>query len=141
MVVPMLHQQLIIFTKLSNISATTHSDLLFRAKTLKIQTYVIHNASMINAVSSCGLQVRFCSKKKYITLFNLHFIFLDLSLQHLQVYLFGEVVSIPFFTENWIPESVYEKIYKNTLSGLHTLCLLGNEIMHVNRLLHVAFRY
>ncbi|XP_053990842.1 diphthine methyl ester synthase-like isoform X2 [Hylaeus volcanicus] len=80
--------------------ATTHSDLLFRAKTLKIKTYVIHNASMINAVSSCGLQV----------------------------YLFGEVVSIPFFTENWIPESVYEKIQKNMLSGLHTLCLLDIKV-------------
>jgi len=42
--------------------ATTHTDLLLRAKERGIGTKVIHNASIINAVGCCGLQVQqhFC---------------------------------------------------------------------------------
>ena len=58
---------------------------------------VIHNASIINAVSSCGLQL----------------------------YNFGQVVSLPFFTETWRPTSFYGKIKENADLGLHTLVLLG----------------
>jgi diphthine methyl ester synthase len=78
-------------------SATTHTDLALRARTLGIRTKVIHNASIINAVSSCGLQL----------------------------YNFGQVVSLPFFTETWKPSSFYPKIKENKDLGLHTLVLLG----------------
>jgi len=37
--------------------ATTHADLLLRAKERGIDTKVIHNASIMNAVGCCGLQV------------------------------------------------------------------------------------
>jgi len=37
--------------------ATTHADLLLRAKEHGVGTKVIHNASIINAVGCCGLQV------------------------------------------------------------------------------------
>lgn len=77
--------------------ATTHSDLVGRAKRLSVQVKVIHNASIMNAVGVCGLQL----------------------------YRFGETVSIPFFTETWRPNSFYEKIHRNKELGLHTLCLLG----------------
>ena len=59
--------------------ATTHSDLFLRAIELKIEVNVIHNASIVNAVGISGMQV----------------------------YRFGEIVSIPFFEENWRPYSFY----------------------------------
>ncbi|EDL12393.1 DPH5 homolog (S. cerevisiae), isoform CRA_a [Mus musculus] len=37
--------------------ATTHSDLILRATKLGIPYQVIHNASIMNAVGCCGLQV------------------------------------------------------------------------------------
>jgi diphthine methyl ester synthase len=77
--------------------ATTHTDLALRARALGVKTKVIHNASIINAVSSCGLQL----------------------------YNFGQVVSLPFFTDTWKPDSWYEKIRENEKLGLHTLILLG----------------
>lgn len=63
-----------------------------------VQVQIIHNASVMNAVGACGLQL----------------------------YRFGEAISIPFFTETWRPDSFYDKIKSNRLLGLHTLCLLGN---------------
>ena len=80
--------------------ATTHTDLFLRAVKLGLEVKVIHNASIMNAVGSCGMQV----------------------------YRFGEAVSIPFFTEKWRPYSFYEKIKKNLDSGLHTLVLLDIKV-------------
>lgn len=77
--------------------ATTHTDLVLRARSLEIPFQVIHNASILNAVGACGLQL----------------------------YSFGETVSIPFWTETWKPNSFFEKISENKKRGLHTLCLLG----------------
>ncbi|GAB4852510.1 hypothetical protein Ancab_016724 [Ancistrocladus abbreviatus] len=76
--------------------ATTHSDLVVRAKQMGIDVKVVHNASVMNAVGVCGLQL----------------------------YRYGETISIPFFTETWRPDSFYEKIKRNRALGLHTLCLL-----------------
>lgn len=58
---------------------------------------MVHNASIMNAVGCCGLQL----------------------------YHFGEMVSIPFWTDTWRPDSFLDKIEANLHSGLHTLCLLG----------------
>lgn len=77
--------------------ATTHSDLVVRAKKLGVEVKVVHNASVMNAIGVCGLQL----------------------------YRYGETISIPFFTETWRPDSFYEKIKRNRTLGLHTLCLLG----------------
>ena len=38
--------------------ATTHTDLILRAKQAKIPYQVVHNASILNAIGCCGLQVR-----------------------------------------------------------------------------------
>ena len=48
----------------------------------------------------------------------------------LQLYNFGETVSIPFWTEEpeWKPESFYDKIVKNLENGRHTLCLLDIKV-------------
>jgi len=37
--------------------ATTHTDIILRARELNIPTQVVHNASILNAVGACGLQV------------------------------------------------------------------------------------
>ncbi|EGR34393.1 hypothetical protein IMG5_013440 [Ichthyophthirius multifiliis] len=80
--------------------ATTHSDTYLRAIELGIKVEVIHNASIINAIGSTGMQV----------------------------YRFGEIVSIPFYTEKWRPYSFYDKISANIKHGLHTLCLLDIRV-------------
>ncbi|RWW64252.1 hypothetical protein BHE74_00028515 [Ensete ventricosum] len=77
--------------------ATTHTDLVVRAKKMGLKVKVIHNASVMNAIGACGLQL----------------------------YRYGETISIPFFTDSWRPDSFYPKIQKNRQLGLHTLCLLG----------------
>ncbi|XP_054819506.1 probable diphthine methyl ester synthase [Prosopis cineraria] len=80
--------------------ATTHTDLVVRAKKMGIDVKIVHNASVMNAIGICGLQL----------------------------YRYGETVSIPFFTETWRPDSFYEKIQKNLEMGLHTLCLLDIRV-------------
>ncbi|RDX73980.1 putative diphthine methyl ester synthase [Mucuna pruriens] len=80
--------------------ATTHTDLVVRAKKMAIDVKIVHNASVMNAIGICGLQL----------------------------YRYGETVSIPFFTETWRPDSFYEKIQRNREIGLHTLCLLDIRV-------------
>ncbi|KAK6346983.1 diphthine synthase [Orbilia brochopaga] len=80
--------------------ATTHLDLLLRAREQKIPVKTIHNASIMNAVGACGLQL----------------------------YNFGQTVSMVFFTENWKPSSFYDKIKENVDIGLHTLILLDIKV-------------
>ncbi|CAK5081858.1 unnamed protein product [Meloidogyne enterolobii] len=64
--------------------ATTHSDLLIRAKQMGGSVKVLYN--------------------------------------------FGSTVSIPFWTDNWEPDSFFEKIIINLNNGMHTLCLLDIKI-------------
>ncbi|XP_011863670.1 PREDICTED: diphthine synthase isoform X2 [Vollenhovia emeryi] len=80
--------------------ATTHTDLVLRAKERNIQVRVVHNASILTAVGCCGLQL----------------------------YSYGEIVSIPYWTDTWRPDSFYEKIASNRQRGLHTLCLLDIKV-------------
>lgn len=81
-------------------AATTHTDLILRAKTKNIKVQVVHNSSILTAVGCCGLQL----------------------------YLYGETVSIPYWTDTWRPDSFYEKIASNRQRGLHTLCLLDIKV-------------
>ncbi|XP_011333503.1 diphthine methyl ester synthase isoform X2 [Ooceraea biroi] len=80
--------------------ATTHTDLVLRAKEKNIQVKVVHNSSILTAVGCCGLQL----------------------------YSYGETVSIPYWTDTWRPDSFYEKIASNRQRGLHTLCLLDIKV-------------
>ncbi|EPS92694.1 hypothetical protein FOMPIDRAFT_1137447 [Fomitopsis schrenkii] len=80
--------------------ATTHTDIIIRARSLKIPTRVIHNASIMNAVGACGLQL----------------------------YNFGQTVSLVFFTETWKPDSFYDRIKENLDLGMHTLVLLDIKV-------------
>ncbi|XP_067935740.1 diphthine methyl ester synthase-like [Watersipora subatra] len=80
--------------------ATTHTDFILRAAEKGIPYQVIHNASIMTAIGCCGLQL----------------------------YNFGETVSIVFWTETWRPESYYDKIAANRDRGMHTLCLLDIKV-------------
>ena len=80
--------------------ATTHSDLILRAVDMKVDYKVVHNASIMNAIGCCGLQL----------------------------YRFGETVSIVFWSDDWRPESFLDKIESNLRNGLHTLCLLDIKV-------------
>ncbi|KAK9333526.1 tetrapyrrole methylase [Lipomyces starkeyi] len=80
--------------------ATTHTDLIIRARSLGIPFEAIHNASVLNAVGACGLQL----------------------------YNFGQTVSLVFFTDNWKPDSFYDRIKENRKIGLHTLVLLDIKV-------------
>lgn len=82
------------------ISATTHTDLVIRAREMNIPVKVIHNASIMNAIGACGLQL----------------------------YNFGQTISIVFFTETWRPDSFYDRVKENHQIGLHTLCLLDIKV-------------
>lgn len=80
--------------------ATTHTDLVLRAHQKGMPYKVVHNASIMNAIGCCGLQL----------------------------YNFGETVSIVYWNENWKPESFYDKICSNKEKGMHTLCLLDIKV-------------
>lgn len=80
--------------------ATTHSDLILRARQKDIKVKIIHNSSILTAIGCCGLQL----------------------------YRFGETVSIPYWNNDWQPNSFYEKIISNRQRDLHTLCLLDIKI-------------
>lgn len=76
--------------------ATTHTDLMIRARKIGVEVVVIHNASAMGAAAASGLQL----------------------------YQFGYTVSIPLFEGEWRPDSFYNRIGYNKQGGMHTLCLL-----------------
>lgn len=78
------------------LAATTHTDLLLRAKKLGIKTEIIHNASIFIAITETGLQL----------------------------YKFGPTTSIPFSQQEFPPETPYKTAQENQKRGLHTLLLL-----------------
>lgn len=46
----------------------------------------------------------------------------------LQLYTFGQSVSLVFFTDTWKPDSFYDRIKENSDLGLHTLVLLDIKV-------------
>ncbi len=91
------------------LSATTHTDMILRAKENKIPVQIIHNASVLNAVGITGLQL----------------------------YKFGKTTSIPFEEGTYQPETPYLVLKDNLSLGYHTLLLLDlrpgeNKFMKVN---------
>ena len=93
--------------------ATTHTDLQLRAQEQGVEVSVVHNASIMNAIGCCGLQL----------------------------YNYGQAVSICFFRgpgtlwpdePSWRPSSFYEKVAANRQLGLHTLCLLDIKVKEPN---------
>jgi diphthine synthase len=91
------------------LAATTHYDLMLRAKKAGIVVKVIRNASVMNAIAITGLQL----------------------------YKFGKTTSIPFPAEGFEPETFYDILKENQSIGAHTLFLLDlkpseNKFMTVN---------
>lgn len=84
--------------------ATTHCDLYLRAVERGIPVKVIHNASIVNAVSGTGLQI----------------------------YKFGWTVSVPFFDGNWRPASFLDRCAANLGLKMHTLFLLDIKTKEQN---------
>ncbi|EDR30008.1 diphthine synthase, putative [Entamoeba dispar SAW760] len=80
--------------------ATTHSDIFVRCQKMGIEVKVIHNASIMNAVGCSGLQL----------------------------YRFGQTVSVCFWSEHWKPSSYYPKIKINRDNNMHTLVLLDIKV-------------
>jgi len=76
--------------------ATTHMQLLLEAKKLKLKFKVIPGISIKDFIGLSGLSD----------------------------YKFGRTVSIPFYSENFKPESFYDAIKKNYDNEMHSLCLL-----------------
>jgi diphthine synthase len=46
----------------------------------------------------------------------------------LQLYNFGQTVSLVFFTDNWKPDSFYDRVKENADLGCHTLLLLDIKV-------------
>ena len=80
--------------------ATTHTDLILRARENQVPVKIVYNASVMGAAGACGLQL----------------------------YSFGYTVSIPFFKGEWRPDSFYERMKMNLSGGMHTLCLLDIKV-------------
>ncbi|KAF1984326.1 diphthine synthase [Aulographum hederae CBS 113979] len=80
--------------------ATTHTDLVLRARALSIPHTSIPNASIISAIGASGLQL----------------------------YNFGQTISMVFFTDSWRPSSFYARLAENVSLGLHTLVLLDIKV-------------
>lgn len=80
--------------------ATTHTDLVLRARELSVAVQTIPNASILSAIGATGLQL----------------------------YNFGQTVSMVFFTDTWKPSSFYDRIKENASIGLHTLVLVDIKV-------------
>jgi diphthine methyl ester synthase len=80
--------------------ATTHTDLVLRARELGIPVRTVPNASILSGIGAAGLQL----------------------------YNYGQTVSMVFFTESWRPSSFYDRVKENRGIGLHTLMLLDIKV-------------
>ena len=85
--------------------ATTHADLLLRAKQLGVTFVPIFNASIMTAVGLTGLEL----------------------------YKFGKTTSIVFPDHGWLPHTPYDVIKSNKENNLHTLCLLDIKMAEPSR--------
>ena len=71
---------------------------------LGIKVKIIHNASIMNAIGATGMQL----------------------------YTFGETVSIPYFQDQWRPYSFLSKIAANVERKFHTLVLLDIRVREIS---------
>ncbi len=78
------------------LAATTHADLILRARELRVDVRIVHNASVMSAIGAIGLEP----------------------------YRYGKTVSVPYWQRSFEPTSFLDGIRENRERGLHTLCLL-----------------
>ncbi len=96
--------------------ATTHIDLILRAKKLGIPYKIIHSSSVYSAIGEAGLQI----------------------------YKYGKTASLVYPEKNYFPTSPYDILRENQKNGLHTLFLLDikaeeNRFMSVNEAINLLF--
>jgi diphthine synthase len=91
------------------LAATTHIDLLLRAKRESIKVRIIHAPSILTAIAETGLQL----------------------------YKFGKTASIPKFQQNYEPESFYDIIVENLKIQAHTLLLLDIGLDTIEALTYI----
>jgi len=89
-------KKIVIFVLGDPLVATTHISLLNNAKRARIETEVVHNASIYSAVGETGLHL----------------------------YKFGRTVTISFPEKTEYTDTLVDAIEKNMKMGLHTLLLL-----------------
>jgi len=80
--------------------ATTHLALLEDARKKRVRTEVIHNISVLNAITQTGLEA----------------------------YKFGRITSIPAWKENYRPTSFYDILKDNQKINAHTLFLIDIDL-------------
>jgi diphthine synthase len=78
------------------LAATTHADIVLRARAKGVEVRVVHNASVFSAIAETGLQL----------------------------YKFGRTATVVFWEDNYKPTSFYDAVKENDARGLHTLLLL-----------------
>jgi len=94
--------------------ATTHIDIILRAKKLGISYKIIHSSSVYSAIGEAGLQI----------------------------YKYGKTASLVYLEKNYFPTSPYDILSENLKMGLHTLFLLDikaeeNRFMTVNEAINI----
>ena len=94
--------------------ATTHIDIILRAKKLGIPYKIIHSSSVYSAIGEAGLQI----------------------------YKYGKTASLVYSEKNYFPTSPYDILSENLKMGLHTLFLLDikaeeNRFMTVNEAINI----
>ena len=107
-------KNIIIFVQGDPLVITTHNSLIAEARKMKIQTKIIHNASIVSAIAETGL--------------------------HIQKFGPSVTISFPEKTKGKLPESVYNTILENKKRGLHTLCMLDlvdGEVMNTKDALKI----
>ena len=90
---------------------------------------VIHNASIMNGVRparSCCLRHLSAAHSCAHTAPSPPRV--QVAACGLQLYRFGQAVSLCFFTATWRPDSFYDRVATNRREGLHTLCLLDIRV-------------
>ncbi len=80
--------------------ATTHIDLVLRARKVGVDVKYINNASIMNAIGVVGLEL----------------------------YKYGKTTSVVFPDPKWKVDTPYDVIKQNQANGLHTLCLLDIKV-------------
>ena len=93
----------------SPLAATTHTDLILRAKKEGIKIQIIHGVSVMNAIAETGLQL----------------------------YKFGKTASIPKWQDSFKPESFYDLMKENLAIKAHTLMLLDIGLEVYDALLYL----
>lgn len=90
----------------SPLIATTHISLLLKCKKEKIKFRILHNASIIDAITESGLQY----------------------------YKFGKTCSMPTWNEKYKPDSFVQIIHDNKNMGAHSLVLVDIGLLFTDAL-------